>query len=51
MLWMLEIKSIKNKNYIQVIQDLGSLAQISLLIHKSYVSKISKSNANYLDQK
>ena len=51
MLGILEIKSMKNINGIQVIQDSGSLAQTSVLIHKSYVSKMSKNNSIYLDQK
>ena len=47
--------NIRNKinekiNYIQVIQDLGSRAQTFVLIHKSYVNKIPKNNATYLDQ-
>ena len=50
MLWTLEIKSMKNINDIQVIQDLGSLAQTSVLLHNSYVSKISKCNAYVKNQ-
>ena len=30
--------------------NLGFLAQTSVLIHKSYVNKISKNNATYLDR-
>ena len=41
----------KNINDIQVIQDLGSRAQTSVLIHKSYVSEIFKNNTIYVDQK
>ena len=41
----------KNINDIQVIQYVGSLDKISALMHKSYVSKISKNNSIYLDQK
>ena len=49
------VMNIRNKinekyKYIQVIQDLGSLAQISSLMHKSNMSKISKNNAIYLDE-
>ena len=40
----------KNINDIEVIQDLGSLAQISVLIYKSYVNEMYKNNATYLDQ-
>lgn len=41
----------KNINDVQIIQDLGSRAQTSVLIHKSYVSKIFKNNVIYFDQK
>ena len=41
----------KNINDIQVIQDLSSRTQTFVLIHKSYMSKIFKNNANYSDKK
>ena len=41
----------KNINDIQIIQNLGSRVQTSVLIHKSYVSEIFKNNVIDLDQK